>query len=162
MFHPNGLKLIISLTITLFAVLICHAELSDQNMIIQVTVPDEPYPGTKICVIADNVRHEKDRNIFAELYRTTKKVGMCSSAKIEHDNDASEVIIIAIYGKSIERKVFRVLKNSNGEWITTGYGHVEKFDHPEGFPQYFYQKSILEEIKQWYNAHVPKEKQKYR
>ncbi len=121
---------------------------------IQVNVPDEPYPGTRTKVVTFDV--VSDREGFVNLFNSNERMGMCSPTQIEESNSAHEVMTVSYEGGAIKRRrIFFILKNQNGEWITTGYGGVEIYDHPMGFPEYKYSQSALEEVKAWYEKYVP-------
>jgi hypothetical protein len=135
-----------------------HQELPSQAKI-QVNVPDEPYPGTRTKVITFDV--DTGREAFVQLFNSTKRLGMCSPTKIEESNGAHEVMTVSYWGDAVkDRLIFYILKNPEGEWITTGYGGVEIYDHPEGFPQYRYTKHALRGVKAWYEEHVPQSDRK--
>jgi len=125
---------------------------------IQINVPDEPYPGTRTKVITYDV--QSDRNIFYEFYSSTKRVGRCSPHKLEQKYKAYEVMTIWFSPPSIERGAFYILKKPSGEWISDGFGGVEVYDDPEGFPRYRYSKRVLKKIKLWYERNVPAEARK--
>jgi hypothetical protein len=126
---------------------------------IQVNVPDEPHPGTRIKVITPDV--DSGREVFVQLFNSTKRVGMCNPSKIEDMNDAHQVMTVSYRADSDkDRSTFYILRNSTGEWITTGYGGIEIYDHPEGFPEYRYTRDALRKIKAWYEKHVPQSDRK--
>ena len=109
---------------------------------IQINVPDGPHSGTKTRLITYDV--ESNRDIFYEFYSSAKRVGKCSPQNLEQEYKAYEVIRISFWGPSMKpRKAFYILKKPSGEWISEGYGGVEIFDVPEGFPHYRYSESIL-------------------
>jgi len=86
---------------------------------------------------------------------------MCSPIKIENDNFAHQVMSISFWGEAVKnRMTYYILKNQEGEWITTGYGGVEIYDDPEGFPKYIYSERSLNRVKEWYEKHVPEKNKK--
>jgi len=125
---------------------------------IQINVPDEPHPGMRTKVITYDVK--TDRKIFYEFYSSTKRVGRCSPQKLEQKYKAYEVMTISFSEPSIERGAFYILKKPSGEWISDGFGGVEVYDDPEGFPRYRYSKRVLKKIKLWYEQNVPLEARK--
>lgn len=128
---------------------------------IQVNVPDEPYPGTRTKVITFNV--QEDRDLLVELYTTTERVGMCDPAAIERGGLATEVMSVSFSGDALDpndARTFHVFKNKKGDWITTGVGACEVVDMPGGFVEYRCSRSALRKAKQWYEKHVPLENRK--
>jgi hypothetical protein len=126
---------------------------------IQINVPDEPYPGTRTRLIMYDI--QEDRELFEELFRTAKRVGMCSPVEVDTEFAAHEVMSVTFWGEAGKpRRRFAILKNDQGDWIQTGYGGVEIYDHPEGFPKYRYSEDSVRRLKQWYEAHVPEEHRK--
>ena len=137
----------------------CNGHSLPKNVKIQINVPDEPHPGTRTKLVTFDV--QDGRNVFFHFFKTTKRVGMCSPIKIEEANSAHEVMTISFWGEAVkDRSTFYILKNTKGEWITTGYGHVELYDHPEGFPEYRYSKRTLAKVQTWYEKHVPEKDRK--
>ena len=137
----------------------CDRQALPSQAKIQVNVPDEPYPGTRTKVITFNV--DTGREAFVQLFNSTKRVGMCSPPKIEESNGAHEVMTVSYWGDTVKhRMLFCILKDSKGEWITTGYGGVEIYDDPEGFPEYSYTRRTLRAVKEWYEEHVPQNDRK--
>ena len=100
---------------------------------------------------------QSDRNIFYEFYSSTKRVGGCSPQKLEQKYKAYKVMTISFSEPSIECRAFYILKKPSGEWISDGFGGVEVYDDPEGFPRYRYSKRVLKKIKLWYEQKVPRE-----
>ena len=126
---------------------------------IQVNVPDEPHPGTRTKVIASDV--QEGREAFLRLFNTTQRVGMCNPGEIENSRGACEVMSVSYWGQAVEERVtFYILKNQQGQWITTGFGGVEVYDHPKGFPEYRYTADSVAAVKTWYEAHVPESDRK--
>jgi len=120
---------------------------------IQINVPAETYPGTKTHLITYNLA--QDREIFYYFYKKARKVGMCSSTNLKESQEAFEVMSVSFWGKGINRQTLRILRKDSGEWSTAGYGHVEIYDLPEGFPEYSYSKRALNKLKKWYEKNVP-------
>jgi hypothetical protein len=150
----KGIQTTISLTLITILLAGCDYESLPKGVKIQINVPDEPYPGTRTQLITYDV--VEGRDTFQEFFRAAKRVGMCSPTKIENDNSAHEVMSISFWGKALKHRLtFYLLKNQQGEWITTGYGGVETYDDPEGFPQYVYSQRSLNRVKEWYEKHVP-------
>ncbi len=126
---------------------------------IQINVPAEAFPGTKTHLITFDLEH--NRNIFYNFYKNARKVGMCSPTRLETREKSFEVMNIFFWGQAVERRItFYILRTQLGQWSTKGYGGVEIYDHPEGFPEYRYSKSALDKIKKWYEKNVPLEYQK--
>lgn len=68
---------------------------------------------------------------------------------------------VSYWGDAIKhRTTFHILKDQKDVWIMAGYGGVEIYDDPEGFPEYRYSASVLTQIKAWYEKHVPKNDRK--
>ncbi len=125
---------------------------------IQINVPPEPFPSSRTELITFDL--ETDREIFFELYKTTRKVGMCSPTAIEEKEKAFEVMSVSFWGPDVEyRQIFNILRKKSGQWSTIGYGAIDIFDDPEGFPQYSYSRSALNKIKKWYEKNIPAEYQ---
>ena len=123
---------------------------------IQINVPDEPYPGTRTKVVTFDVQH--DRDVFFDFYRSMRRVGMCSHSEIENENNAHEVMTISFWGDAVKHRAwFFILKDQKEEWIAIGYGNVEIYDHPYGFPKYNYSEVAVNRLKAWYEQNVPKE-----
>ncbi len=137
----------------------CYGSNFPEGLKIQVNVPDEPHPGTRTKVVTFDV--VSDREGFVHLFNSNERMGMCSPIQIEESNSAREVMTVSYWGEAIKhRSIFFILKNQKGEWITTGYGGVEIYDDPMGFPQYRYSQSALEEVKAWYEKNVPQSDRK--
>lgn len=148
---------ILLLGLVMFAA--CEQQALPSHAKIQVNVPDEPHPGTRIKVITLDV--DSGREVFVQLFNSTKRVGMSNPPKIEELHDAHQVMTVSYWADSAkDRSTFYILKNSRGDWITTGYGGVEIYDHPEGFPEYRYSRDALRGIKAWYEKRVPQSDRK--
>lgn len=137
----------------------CNNKSLPEGAKIQINVPDEPHPGTKTKLVTLDV--VEGRDAFWDFCRTAKRVGRCSPTKIENEHSAHEVMTISFWGEAVKNRLaFYILKNQQGEWITMGYGGVEIYDLPEGFPQYRYSQRSLNRVKEWYEKHVPEENRK--
>ena len=137
----------------------CYGSHLPDGVKIQVNVPDEPYPGTRTKMMTLDV--VSDREGFVHLFNSNERVGMCSPVKIEESNNSHQVMTVSYWGEAVKhRSVLFILKNQRGEWITTGYGGVEVFDDPMGFPEYRYSHSALGEVKAWYEKNVPQSDRK--
>ncbi len=84
---------------------------------------------------------------------------MCSPSKLQEQEKAFEVMSVSFWGESVKfgRQTMNILRTQSGEWSTKGYGGVEIYDHPEGFPEYRYSKAALNKLKKWYEKNVPDE-----
>jgi hypothetical protein len=149
----KSIQIAVGSVLAVFFLTGCPDDSLPKGVKIQVNVPDEPYPGTRTRLITFDAAEEKD--VFREFARTAKRAGMCSPAKIENDNSAHQVMTISFWGEAVKnRTIYNILKNQKGEWITTGYGGVEIFDVPEGFPKYIYSARALNQVKAWYEKHA--------
>ena len=125
----------------------------------QINVPDEPYPGSRTKLITFDL--EKDREQFLHFYDTTTRIGNCSPMDILERTRAREVMSISFWGEAVShRNTFYILSDTNGNWITTGFGGVEAYDDPTGFPEYKYSPQALELIRKWYLANIPESQRK--
>ncbi|TFG50796.1 MAG: hypothetical protein E4H37_08800 [Gemmatimonadales bacterium] len=155
----NGAGIIVLCVFCLALVECRQRESARDHAKIQINVPDEPYPGTRTKLITYDV--QEGRELFEELFRSAKRVGMCSPAKVESELGAHEVMSVTFWGETVRpRRRFIILKSERGDWIQTGYGNVEIFDHPEGFPKYRYPEALVRRMKQWYETHIPEEQRK--
>ena len=157
------LKTIISLVLAITQISGCGGKSLPEGAKIQINVPDGPSPTSKTKLITLDV--VEGRDVFEDFFRTARRVRRCSPTKIENDNSAHEVITISFWGEAIFRVYkdwvsFCILKNQQGEWITKGYGGVEVYDIPEGFPKYKYSRRSVNRVKQWYEKYVPEENRK--
>ncbi|MBN1514155.1 MAG: hypothetical protein JXB13_19210 [Phycisphaerae bacterium] len=122
---------------------------------IQVNVPDEAVGPSGTKLIALDV--QEGRDAFADLYVTTKRVGRCNPDRVRADTSAREAITVSYWRPAGgEDRTFTILSGSDGRWITTGYGDIEVFDHPEGWSRYRYTDAALAKVRAWYEQHVPR------
>lgn len=142
-------------SISAFVLSSCSDSELPSNARIQINVPDESHSGTRIKLVTPNV--QTGREIFAELFRTTRRTGKCSPIEIEMRLDADKVMSVSFWG---DGRSFVILQNSKGKWMNIGYGGVEVFDSPTGFPQWKYSARTLRKVKRWYEEHVPEENRK--
>jgi hypothetical protein len=121
---------------------------------IQVKVPAEPRPRSLTRVLVNDVTDGRD--VFLQLYRTTNRTGRCSPMEVESKHAAHEVMTVSYAHDGAQDQVtLYLLARSDGTWVTAGYGGVELFDHPQGFPAYRYSDDALARVKAWYEQHVP-------
>jgi hypothetical protein len=151
----------VKVTATILTLLLCTVLLTGCNSRslpagakILINVPTEPPPGGMIKVITLDV--EEGRGVFIDFFRTTRRIGMCNPSKLKKDNSAHKVMTISYWGPGFDF-IFYILKNDDGHWIDVGYGGVEVYDVPEGFPKYRYSGYHLVKVKKWYEKHVPQE-----
>lgn len=123
---------------------------------IQINVPDSPVGDTRTKLITFDL--QENRDAFLAFFMETKQSGMCSPTDIEKQENAYEVMTVTFWGSArMDRKSFYILKNNEGQWITTGFGGVEVYDAPQGFPCYRYSSKSIQALQQWYEKHIPKE-----
>jgi hypothetical protein len=146
-------RIIIGLT-ALLALSGCERQALPEGAKIQINVPDEPHPGSRTTMITFDV--DDGRDVFVRLFNSTRRVGMCNPSTIETSNRAHPVMTVTYWGEKLDaRATFHILTNQTGEWITAGFGGVEVYDAPEGFPEYRYTRRSLRQVKAWYEKYVP-------
>jgi hypothetical protein len=119
---------------------------------IQVNVPGPPPGSTRTLMITDDV--EADRRPFVRMYRSALRVGLCSPREIRTATGGHEVMSVTFWGAEGGPSL-EILARPSGEWLTTGYGSVEVYDSPIGFPRYLYRRAALRALRKWYEANVP-------
>lgn len=117
---------------------------------IQINVPAE---GTRTRLITFNVTDE--RHIFFKFLESTQKTGMCSPSDVLKYNSAAEVMSVSFWGEDVDHRItLKILEDTTGKWLPTGFGRVEIYDDPKGFPKYKYDHADLWKIQQWHKSHI--------
>ena len=131
----------------------------NEHVLIQINIPNEPYPGTRTKVITHNV--QQDRDIFYRLYESTRQKGLFNLGEFQKANNAIEVISVSFSGDAIEDpKTFHIYKNREGAWLTVGSGHLDIIDHPGGWVKYKYSSKSINQLRKWYEKNIPLEDRK--
>jgi hypothetical protein len=117
---------------------------------IQINIPAG---GTRTRLVTFDVADQ--RPIFFALLKSTEKTGMCNPSDLLKYNSAAEVMSVSFWGENVDLRItLKILQDTTGRWITTGFGRVEVYDDPLGFPKYRYNAADLWKMQDWYRANI--------